>query len=138
MTEGDRPHLCKLHPHGISLNELVVGTTPPPPTNILISSSFHRLDMTLAVAKALNPNNTKNQKPIFTKIINATNNRGSVGCTHHFVECLWRLCRPTVPVIGLTADPVIWDVKRGLVRNIGLYKTAGSIFDLFWSNMIAL
>ena len=37
--------------------------TPVSSTRKLISSSFHRLDMTLAVAEALNPNTPYNQKP---------------------------------------------------------------------------
>ena len=34
-----------------------IGVAPVSSTRKLISSSFHRLDMTLAVAEALNPNN---------------------------------------------------------------------------------
>ena len=37
--------------------------TPVSSTRKLISSSFHRLDMTLAVAEALNPNKPNQTKP---------------------------------------------------------------------------
>ena len=57
--------------------------TPVSSTRKLISSSFHRLDMTLAVAEALNPN-----KPNYKLIMNTSR----YACLY-----VYGTCRPTYP-----------------------------------------
>ena len=57
--------------------------TPVSSTRKLISSSFHRLDMTLAVAEALNPN-----KPIYRALRVALTSKYSYGFS---VKLIWAL-----------------------------------------------
>ena len=52
----DRGRMCEKFHQLLAVGRWFPPGTPVSSTRKLISSSFHRLDMTLAVAEALNPN----------------------------------------------------------------------------------
>ena len=60
---GCRGRMCEKFHQLLAVGRWFPPGTPVSSTRKLISSSFHRLDMTLAVAEALNPNKPNQTKP---------------------------------------------------------------------------